>query len=232
MFDVFGSIKGLLKIQSVDIDNNIFRLHYKATVIILIAFCLLVTSRQYIGDPIDCIVEGIPANIMDTYCWIHPTFTIPDRLATEIVGRDVPHPGIRNKQEGDQIKFHKYYQWVAYVLFFQTILFYIPRYLWKAWEGGKIKSLMADLNFIIIDEETKNKRKKILVDYFVNNLHDHNFYAFKFFFCEFLNLINVIGQIYFMDYFLGGEFTTYGSDVIGMTWMEPEERVDPMSKVE
>lgn len=52
MFDVFGSVKGLLKLDQVCIDNNIFRLHYKATVIILIAFSLLVTSRQYIGDPI------------------------------------------------------------------------------------------------------------------------------------------------------------------------------------
>lgn len=28
--------------------------------IILIAASLIVTSRQYIGDPIDCIVDGIP----------------------------------------------------------------------------------------------------------------------------------------------------------------------------
>ncbi len=29
MFDVFGSVKGLLKLDAVNIDNNIFRLHYK-----------------------------------------------------------------------------------------------------------------------------------------------------------------------------------------------------------
>ena len=32
----------------------------------------------------------------------------------------------------------------------------------------------------------------------------HQFYALKFFFCEVLNFINVLGQIYFMDFFLGG----------------------------
>ena len=52
--------------------------------IILIGFSLVVTSRQYIGDPIDCIVEGVPGNVMDTYCWIHSTFTIPNRLDTEV----------------------------------------------------------------------------------------------------------------------------------------------------
>lgn len=63
MFNVFGSVKGLLKLDSICIDNNIFKLHYKATVIILIAFSLLVTSRQYIGDPINCIVNEIPKNL-------------------------------------------------------------------------------------------------------------------------------------------------------------------------
>ena len=63
MFDVFGSVKGLLKLESICIDNNVFRLHYKATAIILIVASLLVTSRQYIGDPIDCIVEEIPNNV-------------------------------------------------------------------------------------------------------------------------------------------------------------------------
>ena len=63
MFDVFGSVKGLLKLETICIDNNVFRLHYKATAIILIVASLLVTSRQYIGDPIDCIVEEIPNNV-------------------------------------------------------------------------------------------------------------------------------------------------------------------------
>lgn len=231
MFDVFGSVKGLLKLDSVNIDNNIFRLHYKATVIVLIAFSLVVTSRQYIGDPIDCIVEGVPGNVMDTYCWIHSTFTIPDRMASEVVGRDVPHPGVGLQRQGDSVKYHKYYQWVCFVLFFQALLFYIPRYLWKTWEAGKMKMLVLDLNCPIIAEDTKNERKKLLVDYFATNLHNHNFYAVRFFICEVLNFINVIGQIYFVDYFLGGEFTTYGSDVIRMTELEPEERVDPMAKV-
>lgn len=66
MFDVFGSVKGLLKLETICIDNNVFRLHYKATAIILIVASLLVTSRQYIGDPIDCIVEEIPNNVRKT----------------------------------------------------------------------------------------------------------------------------------------------------------------------
>ncbi len=228
MFDVFGSVKGLLKLDQVCIDNNIFRLHYKATVIILIAFSLLVTSRQYIGDPIDCIVDEIPLNVMDTYCWIYSTFTIPNRL-TGVAGRDMVQPGVASHVDGqDEVKYHKYYQWVCFALFFQAILFYVPRYLWKTWEGGRIKMLVLDLNCPIVNDDCKNDRKKILVDYFDENLNRHNFYAFRFFLCEAFNFINVVGQIYFMDYFLDGEFSTYGSDVVRFTEMEPEMRGDPM----
>lgn len=230
MFDVFGSVKGLLKLDSVCIDNNVFRLHYKATVIILVAFSLLVTSRQYIGDPIDCIVDEIPLPVMDTYCWIYSTFTIPNRLGGR-PGIDVAHPGVSTHNENDEIKYHKYYQWVCFVLFFQAILFYVPRYLWKTWEGGRIKMLVLDLNCPVVNEECKADRKKLLVDYFASNLHTQNFYAVRFFICEVLNFINVVGQIYFMDFFLDGEFTNYGADVIRFTEMEPEDREDPMSRV-
>ena len=64
MFDVFGPVKGLIKLDEVCIDNNVFRLHYKATFIVLVVCSLLVTSKQYIGDPIDCIVEEIPNTVM------------------------------------------------------------------------------------------------------------------------------------------------------------------------
>ena len=87
------------------------------------------------------------------------------------------------------------------------------------------------MNVPIVDAEAKEDRKKILVNYFTDNRNNHDFYAFRFFFCELLNFINVVGQIYFMDFFLGGEFTTYGSDVIAMSEMEQNERVDPMAEV-
>jgi len=238
MFDVFTPVKGLIKLETICIDNNVFRLHYKATFIILVVASLLVTSRQYIGDPIDCIVEEIPNNVMDTYCWIHSTFSIPSRVAG-IDGYDrahagvAPHSDLEIGEDGtrEEVRYHKYYQWVCFTLFFQAILFYIPRYLWKTWEGGRVKMLVQDMNVPIVSKENKDDRIKILVDYFSSNRNNHTFYAFKFFFCEVLNFINVLGQIYFMDFFLGGEFTTYGTDVLAMTELSPEEREDPMARV-
>jgi len=233
MFDLFGEVKSLIKLDKVCIDNNIFRLHYKATFIILVAAGILVTSKQYIGDPIDCIVEeGVPGPVMDTYCWIHSTFSINSKVVAEL-GREVPHPGVAPID--GEVKYHKYYQWVCFTLFFQAILFYIPRYLWKVWEGGKLNMLVSGLNVPIVDGKLKKDRLTVLLDYFQRSrsTSKHTWYAGRFFFCEFLNLVNVIGQIFFVDFFLGGEFMTYGSEVWGMMEQDPlsQERTDPMSKV-
>ena len=41
----------------------------------------------------------------------------------------------------------------------------------------------------------------------------------------------MVGQIYFIDFFLGGEFTTYGLDVVSMTERKNSERDDPMARL-
>ena len=67
--------------------------------------------------------------------------------------------------------------------------------------------------------------------YFKEDLRSHGGYAINFFLCELLTLVNVVGQIYFTDRFLGYQFTTYGLDVVKMTTMDPEDRADPMNVV-
>ena len=53
----------------------------------------------------------------------------------------------------------------------------------------------------------------------------------KYVFCEALNLANVVLQLYLMNFFLGGQFFDYGMDVLRVSELPIEERVDPMSKV-
>ena len=53
----------------------------------------------------------------------------------------------------------------------------------------------------------------------------------RFFACEVLNFVNVIGQIFFIDTFLDGEFSTYGMRVFEYSGLEFEDRPDPMAVV-
>jgi len=233
MIDNFDELKKFLKFDHYKIDNSIFRLHYKVTVLIMACACLLATTGSYIGDPIDCMVTDIPGDIMDTYCWIHSTFSVPSRWVGK-KGEDIPHPGISptaDLEEGQELKYHKWYQWVAFFLFLQVLFFYLPRYLWKSSENGKVSMLIGNLKDPLLNDEKKEGQINEIVKYFRMHRGTHVKYAMTFFAMETVNFINVVGQIYFIDFFLGGEFLTYGTDVFHFTGLEHEDRPDPMAKV-
>uniref|UniRef100_A0A8D8X0C2 Innexin n=2 Tax=Cacopsylla melanoneura TaxID=428564 RepID=A0A8D8X0C2_9HEMI len=229
MLDVFRGLKNLIKVSHIHIDSPIFRLHYSITVMILIAFSLIVTTRQYVGNPIDCVhTKDIPEDVLNTYCWIHSTYTIRAAFKKK-VGVAVPYPGVDNSRGRlEDRKTYGYYQWVCFCLFFQAILFYTPRWLWKHWEGGKIHALMMDLDVGICSEIEKRQKKKLLLDYLWENLRYHNWWAYRYYLCEFLSLINVIGQMFLMNKFFDGAFLTFGIDVITFMENDQEDRIDPM----
>ena len=49
-------------------------------------------------------------------------------------------------------------------------------------------------------------------------------------YAHFLYLVNVVGQIFFTDCFLGYEFTTYGVSAASFLNDEPEDRRDAMAR--
>ena len=80
------------------------------------------------------------------------------------------------------------------IFLFQAVLFYIPRWLWKNWEAGKITALMMDLDIGVVSEVEKKQKKKLLLDYLYDNLKNHNWWAYRYFFCELLAFLNIIGN--------------------------------------
>ena len=75
----------------------------------LITFSIMVTASQFIGDPIDCVVEDIPTGVMDTYCWIHSTFTLPKRILLKEEAEPTAHPGVGAPDfDHEEVTTHKY----------------------------------------------------------------------------------------------------------------------------
>jgi len=244
MDGIVGPIKTYIKKRDpAVIDNFAFKLHYRVTFVVLLVCMMLVTAKQFIGDPISCIADGVPGGTLDLYCWIHSTFSVPSRWgqisdeysegAPHQAGRVNPHPGVAPLEEGEEVVHHKYYQWVVFVLFLQAAMFHIPRLVWKHCEGGLMKMLVGDLTdpLMLINKADRTSRVEFIKTYFQESMKSHAGYAVKFFLCEVLALVNVIGQIYFTDMFLGYQFSSYGWDVLSVTAGNPEERADPMNIV-
>ncbi|XP_038211702.1 innexin inx2-like [Zerene cesonia] len=216
MIDLFMPIRSFLKFGNVCTDNNVFRMHYKATVIMLLVFTLLVTSKQFFGEPIHCMTQDKADNkeAINSYCWIYGTYTLRSRFLGE-EGKHMAYLGIGPDRgvPNEQLK-HTYYQWVCFVLLGQAMMFYTPRYLWKIWEGGRLKVLASDLASPMVTKDWSEYRRGELISYLsYTNIYTHNMYALRYTFCEILNLANVVGQIFLLDLFLGGAFRNYGTAV-------------------
>lgn len=227
-----GPLGRAVKINRIQLDNQVFRLHYNATSLALLFFSILVTSTQYFGDPINCVQhDSIPNNVLKTFCWIHATFNVPEAYNKTVGVNGVAHPGIQKYTPGEQRQYYKYYQWVCMILFFQAVCFYIPRWVWKLYEGGLIRKLTQDLDCPVKERSEVCNKAGVVAKYISTHLGLHTCYFYAYVWAEVLNFLNVIGQILLTDRFLGYMFTTFGTDVLKHHEMNPEVRNDPMTRV-
>lgn len=231
LMPVVGLIKVRYRGAKADIDSNFFKLHYRTTCSILFICCLLVTANDLIGSTITCMGGSIPGNVLNTYCWITSTFSIPSKQDGQ-VGLDHAYPGVapHSSDEKDKV-YHAYYQWVPFVLFLQGVMFYAPHFIWKIFEDKKLDRITTGLRGKTFDKEERRDACEKLVKYIWETKGRHNAYAIKYYFCDFLNFVNVIGQMYFVNKFLGGVFMTYGTEVFSWVNMDDNNRTDPMIKV-
>ncbi|XP_074112590.1 innexin family member shaking B isoform X1 [Cotesia typhae] len=247
IMDAFSALCFLFRVRRVTSDGFIMRAHVFTAAVMLI-FSIIVSAKQSVGNPIDCMhTREIPVDAFNAYCWIHSTYFVTGAMLG-VAGVNVAFPGVassssflwphnrvghlsfpenHNRKE-EEIKVIRYYQWVAFLLLLQAILFYTPRWLWKGWEGGKIHALMMDLDIGLCSEVEKKQKKKMLLDYLWENLRYHNWWAYRYYLCEVLALVNVIGQMFLMNRFFDGAFLTFGIDVLRFLESDQEDRIDPM----
>lgn len=215
----FRGFASYLKSDETTSDNFIFQLHYRHTIVLLLIFSISITAKQHFGDPIDCIGDKEafkPTGILDTYCWITTTYSNPDDWRKE-VGTEIAYPGVANGQYGNQSKprvYHAYYQWVAFVLYFQALLFYIPRIFWKSIEADRVKNLILDLHKHILKPEDREKKCEILSQHLFDNRRNQGNLIYWYLLAEVLNLINVLGQMQLMHRFLGNKFWSLGIKIL------------------
>ncbi|GFQ80258.1 innexin shaking-B [Trichonephila clavata] len=210
MFEIIESFCTFSEFEKTRIDYATFRLHYIFTAGLLLIFFVIVTTFQLAGNPLACETsnkETVPAIL--TYCWIHSTFVIPKAFYKNVPS-DIAHPGIDSTQNPKKFRYITYYRWVYFMLFFQAVLFYTPRWLWKTWEGGKMKSLTKGFNNVLLPGPKLNEEFEALSRYLVKTLGAHDYYAAKYYLCELLSLLNIMAQFFLLDLFFSGQYIDFG----------------------
>ena len=250
-----NQITNLFRQEIVQVDSLNFKLHYQATAAIFLFASLIVCKGQFFGEPIHCTdIPGVSNQVVDSYCWVHQTFLVPSK-STDQAGIDFAHPGVapdvfqgntvdikRQRAGGrpgvrpDSVDIKRqqvgYYQWVGIVLFLQALCFVAPKLIWRTIENNRMLVLIQhNLKSPVPPSGDRNIEVTRLAQYWASSRGTHGFFAVGYLACEALNLVNVVGQMFLIDRFLGNSFMSYGIDIIEQSMKTPEERVDVLSEV-
>lgn len=249
---VIDTFKKRTRIKYVSIDNKAFSLHYRLTSTIFLVCSTLLTIISLFGKETRfACIKSLPGgdagkveqSVIDNYCWIEGTFIFPRSILEAIKLEEtgwptMPHRGLYNAKDvyrkssrdlpPDEVMTTTYYYWVPVVLFLQSLTWFIPHKIWKdGCEKGLQKRLVEQLFKPVYDKTQMAKHQKALIEYLYLNRGCHNRYALKYFLCEVLNLVHILIQFKFMDWFLGGNFWSYGWTIATSTETRPMERVFP-----
>jgi len=127
------------------------------------------------------------------------------------------------RQQDTTNLYNTYYQWVSVFLMIQAILFYLPRCIWLSMEGGLMNVLVKGHTDRIVEDHSK--KQKALLEHYIEHVHNKfSKYAICFFFCELLNILIAVSQIFVTDAFLNYEFLDYGARVFEFYRLSAEER--------
>lgn len=236
MFDVFGDLKKQISTSGATkakVSSMVFAC-MKLCMLITMLACVLVTAKNYIGDNIKCITgfEKQEHQAIETYCFISSTFTLVDLNAATAhpgVGPNAPQINAFGEKEEPDNRRHAYYQWVPMVLVLQAVAFYLPIWLWNRVDKGFFSSALCSLDKIHISDVTPNI--KCSADYFLQSMATHRSYAMAFLMCEILSCGISIGNLFFTNAFLGGEFFNFGPAALEYLRMTTTDPNNPLNEI-
>lgn len=81
---------------------------------------------------------------IETRCWIEGSYIIREHLIGTI-GKNLVNYGIGTRQLHEERIYQTYYQWVTPALLIMSLIFYIPQFVWRNWEGGTMDKLLKDI---------------------------------------------------------------------------------------
>lgn len=224
---------GGLSTRSRDDDDIVDKLSHSYTTLIFIVFAAIVSTKQYVGNPIHCWVPGHFTSNHEEYanqiCWVSNFYYLP-------LEERIPLEG-----EGGR-RWINYYQWVPFLLMLQAGLFFAPNLLWRLLSG----KIGVDIHHVVdagrqlhgADDRGKTLRYMVQqVDRYLGHYRDQpagscfsacrrlarmcprnvccgrkhgNFLTVTYLCLKCLYLVNVCGQLFLLDAFLGTDFHLYG----------------------
>ncbi|PAA66630.1 hypothetical protein BOX15_Mlig033305g1 [Macrostomum lignano] len=230
-------------------DDFADRLNYQFTGVILFLFIGLIGIRQYVGKPIQC---WIPQEFTrgweeyaENYCWVANTYyaSVPEE--------HLPAEHLRRKRMITYYQWAPIVLAVQALMFYLPCLIWRLFMNYSGFNVRKILQMATDANVVI--PEALNKNIRFMARYMEGCIYRQreyrrgvgvrvkhclakcsclccgkrygNFLVVLYFFIKVLYLLNVFGQLYIMEKFVGTTYTFFGFQVLrdlfnGIQWYQ------------
>lgn len=208
------------------------------TVVLLIIFAVIVSTSQFVGNPIHCWhpaeFKGWYEKYAEYYCWISNTYFVS---FAETLPVDI---GERKDRE------ITYYQWVPLILAFQALLFKIPNVVWKMIHPNSGINLSKIVDMAEKTQMTSPSSRQEIIEHLAKHLdkwldaeRNYNwnrytamrervsrvccimcskrsgtFLSALYLFIKALYVANIIGQFFLLNAFMATNYTMFGFEVL------------------
>lgn len=133
------------------------------------------------------------------------------------------------EQQLEARSYNGWFKWTALVFLIQSVLFYIPHWIWKNFERGWVDSMTQDLKISdVVTSDVATQKIKLAAECFRNGKHLNTLYAAVMTLCELLNWTNVTLQLYILNYLFDNYFMDNPFNVIWVITEQPDDRLDPL----
>jgi len=236
--DVFKKIATGQKTQDDDFAD---RLSHRYTVIFLFIFCILVGSTQFVGSPIACWAPAHFTGAMCSYtnaiCWIANTYYV----ASDDV---LPTP---NAPREHRINYYQWVPFILFLMAFLFYVPFAIWHVLSKQNNVETKAVMKvidsmdqsntesrekclravarivdrsiDFNRDYSDQTCLGSLRRLMNRCFLPlSKQDGSYISALYIICKILYLVNVCGQFFLLNSFMGPDYNIYGFQVIRDLW--------------
>lgn len=201
--------------RKISSDGLVFKLHYQFTSTFLLASALILATNLGMGSPISCYGESLGMSNKD--------------LGAFCVNYGVRILRTTTGNKPDDSPYNLWYKWTPIILVLQSVLFYIPHWIWKHLENGWVDAMIKDLRRSdIVAAAVVNEKKQLTAECLRKGKSVNNLYGLSLIFCELLNLANLTLQMFlvnwvFNQYFVDNPLSA--GKIVGQNYIN---RTDPL----
>ena len=172
---------------------------------ILLIFAIIISSKQHIGNPINCIVSSEFRsgweNYVENYCFLSKVYH---------VSPEENLPFDKNLRDARSFNF---YSWIPIMLTVQSLIFCVPLMLWDHYTKNSLinyrKFLHNEKRSDILTFCLKNSAKNYK-NFSIANSH----YTILFLFKKLFDIVIIYVQFEFLSLFFGFNFIIYGYEAL------------------